>query len=91
MGRDFIDRYSLLHFAAGFAAKKLIDIDFITIIILSIIFEFVENTDAGMKFIREDLWWWPGGKQYKDSIINQISDTIFVGLGWFTGKILVES
>ena len=50
-------------------------------VIFNIIFEYVENTSYGMEYINT-IKWWPGGKNSKDSLINSISDILFVALGW---------
>jgi hypothetical protein len=82
MGLSFFDQYSILHLAVGIVAYFW-SISFITLIILHIIFEYVENTRTGMDFInRYFKCWWPGGKTHPDSLINKISDILFCGLGW---------
>ncbi len=80
MGTNILDRYSLLHFFVGFIFR-LLRIPLYHTIILNVIFEYVENTPYGMVYINR-LKWWPGGKDSKDSLINSISDVIFIALGW---------
>lgn len=82
MGKNFIDEYSLLHFAVGIVAY-FFGIKLIHFNILHILFEFVENTDVGITVINtyfKDIW--PGGKPRADAIINSVGDVIFGFLGW---------
>jgi hypothetical protein len=82
MGHRFFDQYSLLHFAAGVVAYFW-SISFVTIILIHVAFEYVENTTMGMNFINTYFMdWWPGGKTHADSLLNQASDTLFTGVGW---------
>ena len=82
MGLRAFDQYSLLHFAVGVVAYFW-SFSFFIVIIVHILFEFVENTPVGMNFINTYfLQWWPGGKTHPDNLLNRTSDTIFTGLGW---------
>lgn len=82
MGHFFIDQYSLLHFATGIIAY-FIGIKLNTYVFLHILFELLENTQYSIKFINTNLeWFWPGGKNKSDTILNAIGDTIFGMLGW---------
>lgn len=81
MGVLIFDQYSILHFSIGVIAYFW-SIPFFTIILLHIIFEYIENTKIGMKIINTYFTFWPGGKPYSDNLLNSISDTIFTGLGW---------
>jgi len=54
-----------------------------TLLIIHTIFELVENTDWGRNFITTHLTLWPGGKSHADSLVNTVSDTVFVTIGWF--------
>jgi len=86
MGLNFADQYSLLHFAVG-VVLYFWNIPLILAIILHTIFEIVENTKMGMKFINTYIihpgyFSWPGGKDYADSLINNVGDTIFFTVGW---------
>ena len=81
MGTKFADNYSLLHFAVG-VIFYFFNIDVFTSVVVHIIFEYLENTETGMKFINNCLPFWPGGKSYRDSLINSIGDTVFFALGW---------
>ena len=91
MGYYFIDKYSLLHFGVGIL-WNYIGLDLISLIILHTLFELVENTKIGIRFINNYLTIWPGGKEHPDSILNSVSDIIFSVLGWifyrkYVGKI----
>ena len=82
MGLRLFDQYSILHFAVGVLAYFW-SISFFTIIIIHILFEFIENTSTGMNFINTYLIeLWPGGKPYPDNILNSTTDTLFTGIGW---------
>lgn len=82
MGRNWIDQFSLLHFSIGVVAQFL-GIPIVWWIIITIVFELVENSSWGVKFINEKLsWFWPGGKDGSDAAINQVTDVIFGILGW---------
>lgn len=82
MGLIFFDQYSILHFATGVIAYFW-SISFLTILIIHILFEYIENTQIGMNFINiYFIGWWPGGKTHADNLLNRVSDTLFTGLGW---------
>ena len=48
----------------------------------------IENTPQGINFINKYLVFWPGGKDYPDSAINSIGDTIFASIGWLSAEYL---
>ena len=50
MGLRIFDQYSLLHFAVGVLAYFW-SFSFFAIILIHILFEFIENTPVGMNFI----------------------------------------
>jgi len=82
MGTNFIDQYSLLHFAVGIVAYFW-GIGLVNWIIIHTLFELIENTQFGMNVINKtfkDIW--PGGKNYPDSMINTTGDGVFAILGW---------
>ena len=82
MGRRWFDQYSLLHLAVGIVAYFWSISLFMTILI-HILFEIIENTPFGMNLINTYFQhWWPGGKPYPDSLLNNTTDTIFTGIGW---------
>jgi len=82
MGKLLFDQYTVLHFAVGIIAY-FFGISLLMTIVLHILFEIIENTDEGVQFISTKLGWlWPGGKDYADSGINQIGDTIGTTVGW---------
>jgi len=81
MGKDFIDAYSLLHFAVGIVIRHW-GISLVVWVVAHTIFEIVENTQAGMAFINTHITAWPGGKPSADSLKNNLGDTVFSILGW---------
>ena len=81
------DQYSLLHFSVGvvfyFWGVHLSDW-----IIIHILFEILENSKLGMRFI-DNLFFWPGGgKPFPDSFSNIIGDNIAGILGWLCARYL---
>ena len=87
MGIYFTDKYSLLHFANGVIAYYW-NISFILWFILHLLYEYIENTQQGIKIINK-IKLWPGGKENPDTIINNIGDQFYGMLGWiFTYFIL---
>ena len=92
MGLGFADQYSILDFSVGSVAYFW-NLNFITAIIIHTIFELTENTEIGMKlinkyFIHPGYFSWPGGKNYADSHINMIGDTVFFAIGWIISAYL---
>ena len=86
MGKLFFDQYSYLHFATGIIFYHF-KISLKTSFIIHTIFEYAENTDEGMNIINTTFKnIWPGGKNYKDSLTNNIGDTIFFILGWLSAN-----
>lgn len=82
MGKDIIDKYSLLHFATGITAYFW-NIPFKYWFALNVIFEALENSQTGMKIINTYFaGMWPGGKPSSDTLINSASDIFFSVLGW---------
>jgi hypothetical protein len=82
MGYNFVDQYSILHYAIGIISYFLY-IPFIYFIIIYILFEFIENTDICMTFINTYfIHWWPGGKTHPDNLLDRVSDTLFAAIGW---------
>ena len=80
MGHNFADQYSFLHFSVGVVVyfwKLPLGWWFL----VHSLFEFLENTDVGIRFIN-NLPLWPGGKPGADSMINILGDTTFAMLGW---------
>ena len=88
MGLGVFDKYSLLHFAVGIVAYFW-SISLLLLIIIHILFEYIENTQWGMKLINSYFKrWWPGGKTHPDNLINQTSDTLFSIFGWLVANYL---
>lgn len=82
MGLRFFDQYSLLHFAVGIVAYFW-SISLFIVIVLHILFEFIENTPIGMNLINTYfIGWWPGGKTHPDNLLNSTSDVLFTVIGW---------
>ena len=86
MGKYMIDQFSLLHFAAGIIAYFW-GFSALHTFLLHVVFEWAENTRTGMKFINEQFPFWPGGKPYADSLLNQFTDTIFTMIGWYISQL----
>lgn len=88
MGKQFIDQYSLLHFAFGIVAY-FFSISIEQWFLIHLVFEITENSKLGMEFINlYTLNYWPGGKPYADSFINSFGDTIFALSGWIFASII---
>jgi hypothetical protein len=81
MGTRLLDAYSLLHFAVGVIFRHF-NISFFLSIVLHTLFEVVENTPQGVRFIDSNLWFWPGGKKRPDTLINCVGDTLSFAAGW---------
>jgi|UniRef100_A0A6C0BPD1 hypothetical protein len=84
MGLLLFDQYTYLHFASGIIAFFW-GISLSNWMILHMLFELAENTKAGLYFINH-FTFWPGGKPYKDSIMNIIGDNIGTLLGWLSAR-----
>lgn len=83
-----MDRYSLLHFAVG-VVSFFWGMSFLQWFVIHGLFELLENTETGMEFIRTYFeWFWPGGKEYRDSWINMLGDQTFAMLGWLLPRLL---
>ena len=80
MGTAFTDKYSLLHFATGVVVYYW-GMSLTAWIIIHIIFEYVENTQLGLKIINK-ITLWPGGKDKPDTLINRTGDIFYGLLGW---------
>ena len=85
MGQQFLDQYSILHFSSG-AIAYFWGIDFFKWLLIHASFEVVENTEGGMKFINENLTWWPGGKPKADKMLNILGDNAAALLGWWVAS-----
>jgi membrane glycosyltransferase len=85
MGSNIIDQYSLLHFAVGIVAYFW-GVSWQLLLFLHILFELVENTPQGMRFITTYFTLWPGGKAKADSLVNSVSDNVMSLLGWFLSR-----
>ena len=85
MGFAYYDQYSLLHFASGVLAFFW-GVSLEVWIVLNIIFEFIENSQNGYKFIKFKIKQWPGSKPYCDSKLNSVTDIIFGIIGYLIAK-----
>ncbi len=72
---ELFDRYSLLHLASGFIAKK-VGFSFSITLLGSILFEIIETK---VKISHPDIFPNPS----PDSTINQVGDTFAVMAGWY--------
>ncbi len=81
MGYYWFDQFSILHLATGIIAYFW-GITLYTTLSIHILFELFENTKYGMYFINKWIPFWPGGKNKPDSLVNNISDTLFTCIGW---------
>ena len=84
MGIFLFDQYSLLHMATGIIAYFW-GIKLKYYILLHIAYEYLENTQLGMSWINQ-VTFFPGGKNYPDSLINSSGDIISGILGWLIAK-----
>ena len=87
MGYRYFDQYTYLHFAVGIVAYFW-NISLLNWVILHTIFEFLENTQIGLKIINQYIFFWPGGKPKSDTIINCVGDTFGTVLGWLSAYCL---
>ena len=81
MGIATIDSFSLLHFSTGVIAYFW-GMPFVWWAVLHALFEIIENTEEGVRFINNYITLWPGGKGRSDSINNMMGDQIFACIGW---------
>lgn len=83
MGTTLFDHYSFLHFLSGILAHLVLRLTFFEHLLLHTLFEFAENTPAGIAFINTYLRpVWPGGKDVPDAMINRVGDVLSAMLGW---------
>ena len=89
MGIKLFDEYSLLHFAVGivFFFWK---IRLSHVILLHILFEYLENTLEGINLINKFIPMWPGGKEKPDSILNSTGDILSSVIGWLVSYIIIR-
>lgn len=74
-----------MHFTVHFSTGRIayfFNIKLYRWIILHTIFEIIENTRAGGRFITTYLTFWPGGKREPDNLKNSIGDLIFAIIGY---------
>jgi hypothetical protein len=87
MGINFADQFSYLHFVVG-ATVFYFNIPLFQWVVLHTLFEILENSPKGVYFINTYLTFWPGGKPKADTLINNVGDTVFAILGWFSSLLV---
>ena len=87
MGKLLFDQYTYLHFAVGIIAYFW-GIKLLGWIFIHLSFEIIENTQYGINFINNYLYFWPGGKPKPDTIINIVGDNVGALLGWLSAYYL---
>ena len=88
MGLNFLDQYTYLHFASGIIAYFW-GLRLKTLIILHVIFEIIENTQIAITLINKYIYIFsPMTKEYPDSYINRLGDTIGAIIGWLSAYYL---
>ena len=90
MGNQFLDQYSILHFATGTIAYFW-GVPATAWFAAHLTFEVAENTKVGMNFINDSLTWWPGGKPRADDLINIVGDHVAAMAGWYVAYKLDET
>ncbi len=84
MGTKLINGYSLLHFLSGIVAY-MVGLNFWIWNAIHVLFEILENTEAGMALIRQ-IPIWPGGKDHADHPVNRIGDVLLGAIGWLLAE-----
>jgi hypothetical protein len=79
-----MDQFTYLHFASGIVAYNF-GLSLRDWIVIHTMFEFAENTEIGMKFIRT-IKIWPGGKPSADTLVNRLGDTVGTAAGWLSAR-----
>lgn len=87
MGKYMFDQFSLLHFSVG-VVVYFWGMDFTLWVIIHAVFELIENTDSGVKFIDDKLTFWPGGKKSPDLFINMTGDQISAMSGFLFAQMV---
>lgn len=83
MGKNFIDKFTYLHFGSGIVSYYW-GLSLFWWVFVHTIFEILENSKKGVYFIDNYLTVWPGGKQSSDSFINSLGDTFAAVIGWIS-------
>lgn len=86
MGVNFTDKFSLLHLGVGIVVYYW-NMSFLTWFVLHALYEYLENTEYGMKLINRFVFW-PGGKDHADSYINRAGDHFYALVGWILAYIV---
>lgn len=85
MGRYLFDQYALLHFSVGVIAYFW-GLTFRDWSCVHMFFEIIENTEFGIYFINNWLFFWPGGKPEADRCINILGDNLAGFAGWIVAQ-----
>jgi hypothetical protein len=85
MGQNFIDQYSLLHFASGIMFYFL-GINFNISIFIHTLFEIIENIPLGTTNVYYLHLFWLGGRNEPDTFLNSVGDTVIFALGFLTSR-----
>jgi hypothetical protein len=80
MGTQFFDQFTLLHFAVGIAVN-LWGLPLLHWLIIHTVFEVIENTPVGIKFLNRHSRY-PGGKPHADTLQNSLGDLFGAFVGW---------
>jgi len=83
MGKNFIDKFTYLHFGSGIVSYYW-GLSLFWWVFVHTIFEILENSKKGVYIIDNYLTLWPGGKQSSDSFINSLGDTFAAVIGWIS-------
>lgn len=87
MGENYIDQYTLLHFASGVIGYYW-GMGMWGMFAIHSIYEYIENTGVMMGVIEKYIRKWPGGKRHRDKFGNSVMDTVAAMIGWITAAIL---
>ena len=89
-GKNIVDQYSLLHFAAGVTAYFW-GISPVAWFVIHFGWETFENTKFGLSMVNK-YWHWPGRKKpmVQDSFANSVGDTLAAFIGYLCAEKLDE-
>lgn len=88
MLKGAFDEFSLLHFAAGIIAYFW-GVPLLWWLAIHALFEYLENTNLGTKFINKYFTFWPGGGHKKETFANSmIGDNVSAVAGWMVASLV---
>ena len=90
MGQQAIDEFSYLHLATGIIFR-FFELGIFSSLVIHTAFEISENTMKGVRFIQDNLPFWPGGKPEADSVMNSVFDTVFFVVGWVLADQIIKA